>query len=988
MHNVVFAFFFLSGFSSLVFEIIWERALARVFGTTSLALSTLLTAFMAGLALGAWLGGRYARRSKRPLRAYAALELAVGLFALIVPSLLQLLPAIYGPMFRMLFEEPAAFAAIRFVTVFLILVVPTTLMGASLPFMSEWVSRTSHHFQGRVGFLYATNTLGACAGTLLAGFVLLPKLGLVATNFLFVFVNVALSGAVLLADAVLLRDVARPLDDQAVALDEALGRSTQADAVSGLTHRLVLIGFCVAGFVSMTYQVLWTRAYVIVLGSSTYSFTLILTAFLLGLGGGSALAAAFVERIRRPVAWLAATQLCLVVLATAAFALLDQLPYVLFSRLRGAIGSPQEIYLFQFFLVGALVFLPIALQGAAFPLVVRAVASLREHVAKDVARAYTVNTVGAIVGSFAAGFVLMPTLGLHGAMRLALGVNLLLALSWAIAELRDQATRRRAVLLGALSVAACACVIAAPTLDQVALTRGMFRVYTARELFNEESLARDTPEIVFYRDGISATTTVERRRNLLTLKANGKPEASDGHDMATQILVALLPMMVRSVDQPIGDERVAMVGLGSGVTAGAALQWPLKSLEVVEIEPAMVEASKFFDHVNHRPLDDPRTAIIETDGRNFLEYSRDKYDVIISEPSNPWIAGVASLFTVEHFERARGRLAEGGVFGQWVQLYEIDVENVRTIFATFTEVFPHVAAFSSMAKGSDLILIGSDRPIELPAAGFDAAWQNPVIRAELQRAGVATPWDTYGLMFMNADEIAAFSRGATLNTDDNGLLEFAAPLDLIRYDVGREYFESHYFTTDTYGDPTPHFSNFDAWHDDQRAALAIAAWRAGKRSLADQLVGADQASTLGAIAGQLTPTQRYWAARHAEDLDLAEAVLHTWPMPDTEVHRVLSEAIAQGQQQQAKLYLEHDGAPPRGGYDDERGLAYAYVLAHQGYFRQALWQIEGLEADESEVAESLVFHLLAGHVRERRRHYDAAWANFEQAAEILLGAER
>jgi spermidine synthase len=1000
LHHVVFGFFFLSGFSSLVFEVLWERSLARIFGTTSLALSTLLTAFMAGLALGAWLGGKYADRVRRPLRAYGLLEGGIGLYALLVPILLGVLPDIYGSMFDRLFDHPVAFSLLRFVTVFAILVVPTTLMGASLPFVSQWVSRVERLFQGRVGWLYATNTLGACAGCLLAGFAFLPTLGLSSTNYLFAAVNVALCVVVVVADATFLRDVApdENFDEEAAA---ALGKTIKPDQLGEAARVAIVAGFGIAGLVSMTYQVLWTRAYVIVLGSSTYSFTLILTAFLMGLGGGGAIASSFVERIRRPLAWLAGTQLGLVILAAATFRVLDDLPAVLFSRMREEIGAPEEIYLFQFLLVGALVFLPIALQGATFPLVVRALVTRRESAGLDVGRAYSVNTIGAIGGSFLAGFVLLPVLGLRVAMTVALGANLIVALTWAALEVRDRMSRRKALTFAALAIAATVAVVLGPSVNKVALTRGMFRVYWARELFDPEKFARDDPELVYYSDGVTATTSVEKRGELVTLKANGKPEASDGADMATQILVALLPMMMRTIDQPMGGEKVAMIGFGSGVTAGAALQWPLESLEVVEIEPAMLEASHFFDHVNHKPLEDDRTKVIATDGRNFLEYSNDQYDVIISEPSNPWIAGVASLFTVEHFRRAKEKLADGGVFGQWVQLYEINPTNVKRIFATFHEAFPHVQAYSSMPKGTDLILIGSDRPLPLPSEGFARAWANDITRAELRRAGVSSAWDPYGLMFMSQSEIEAFSEGARINTDDNGLLEFEAPRDLIRYDVGQKYFAERYFRTEDYGDPRAHLNGWpDAWQQSQRGELAIATWKAGKRTLADDLIGAavDRTTALAAAASRLgtrdlvaridgmTTTEKYLAVRHAEELDLDEAMVQAWPSPGSELHGLVTDPARHDKHLQAMMYLESDGEPPRSGFDGEKGLVYAWVLARRKYYRHALRQLEGLGADyDPAIVNSLPYRLLTGWVYFKRRKYEEAFEAYLAAGASLLG---
>lgn len=993
MHRIVFVFFFLSGFSSLVFEVIWERSLARVFGTTSLALSTLLTAFMTGLALGAWLGGKLADRSDRPLRTYGLLEGGVGLYALLVPWMLDLLPSVYGALFYRLFEHDVAFAAVRFLTVFLILVVPTTFMGASLPFVSQWISRSSRLFQGKVGWLYATNTLGACGGALLAGFVFLPWLGLSMTNYVFAAMNVVLCLVVVGAEATFLRTANAPsttTDEEAA--DAVFGREVTATPLGIWPRRLVVAGFGLGGLVSMTYQVLWTRAYVIVLGSSTYSFTIILSSFLLGLGGGGAVASSFVERTRRPLAWLAGTQLALATLAALAFRVLDELPEVMFDRMRKEIGSPEEIYLFQFFLVGALVFVPIALQGAAFPLVVRALVSVRDRAGIDVGKAYGINTAGAIAGSFLAGFVFMPLLGLRGGMTLALVLNLAIALVWTVTELHEAATRRKTIVLGALAVVACTAVAIGPSVDRVALTRGMFRVYWARELFDPKKFARDSPELVFYEDGVAATTTVEKRGGLVTLKANGKPEASDGADMATQILVALLPMMMRSIDHPMGGEHVAMIGFGSGVTAGAALQWPLKKLDVVEIEPAMFEASHFFDHVNNKPLEDPRTNIIATDGRNFLEYSRDQYDVIISEPSNPWIAGVASLFTVEHFERARRRLAPGGVFGQWVQLYEINPTNVKRIFATFSSVFPHVQAYSSMPKGTDLILIGSERPLDLPPEGFDTAWANDITRAELVRAGVSSAWDPYGLLFMNQTELIEFSDGARLNTDDNGLLEFAAPRDLIRYDVGQQYFSERYFSTDDYGDPREHLDEYpEGWSASQRGELAIAAWKAGKTGLADRLVHADRervlrrAATRGEVDG---PLETFFAVRHAQDLDLDEAMARTWPTPGTDMHQLVVDTARGEKHLQALMYLERDGEPPRHGFEGEKGLAYAWVLARRRYYRHALEQLDGLrKRGDPAIVDGVAFELLDGFVQSKRRRFEEAFDAYRSAAALLLAPQ-
>lgn len=987
MRNLIFVFFFFSGFTSLVFEVVWERELAQVFGTTSLALATLLTAFMSGLALGSRIGGRYADRLKSPLVVYGLLEGAIGLYAFAIPFLLDLLPSLYRVIFDAFLEDFIIFSLLRFLAVFVILVVPTTMMGATLPILSEWIAKRSRQHQGRIGLLYAVNTLGACTGCLLAGFVVLPNLGLSTTNVIFAISNLILCVVVVafarFAPAEGLEELEEidELDEDDYALF-----SLPAVPLGDVTRKVLIASFAAAGAVSMGYQVLWTRAYVIVLGSSTYSFTLILTTFLLGLAAGSAVISAKVQRIRRPALFFAGTQAAIATFAVLSFWLLDRLPEFLFERLRQEIGAPSEIFAYQFFLVGIVVFIPIFLQGMAFPLVVRAIVGERHKSGEMVGKLYAFNTVGAILGAFIAGFVLMPSVGLHRAIALTIGLNLVVAIAVGFAAGREEAARRPKFVVGGLVIVALAAFVFAPTIDRVRLTRGMFRVYWARELFDPEKLAKDDPELVFYADGLTATTSVEKRGDLVTLKANGKPEASDGADMSTQILVALAPFLLRSMDpdNAIGGEEVAMVGFGSGVTAGAALQWPLERLDVVEIEETMIDASHFFDHVNHRPLEDPRTVVYTSDGRNFLEYNDALYDVIVSEPSNPWIAGVASLFTVEHFRRARTHLARDGTFAQWVQLYEISPENVRVIFATFLEVFPDAVAFSSMPKGTDLILVGSREPFDFPVGGFERAWEVESVREELHRAGIARKSDFYGLMFMNNEELRAFANGAPLNTDDNGLLEFAAPKDLIRYNVGESFFQEHYFGDTAYGDIRPLMSAYpDGLTKDEAAELAIAEWVAGKVDLAEAILDDFGMKGPPDPFGEQDAAWEVRAALEAHRIDRLEAVRRAWPNPGSSSHTITVDALTNAKALPAMLVLEEDGQPPRGGFDGEKGLAYAYVLTELRYYRHALEQVDGLIEREDPVVETLPFELLEGFISAKRRRYERSYQSYISAGRLL-----
>lgn len=1005
MHRVVLLFFFLSGFSSLVFEVLWERMLMQVFGSTTFAISTLLTAFMAGLALGSFIGGKYAKKLKNPLMVYGLLEGSIGLYALLVPMMLKHLPSVYGLFFDVFLDNFYLFSLLRFLAVFVILILPTTLMGATLPIVSQWITRHEALFQGSIGLLYGMNTLGACAGCFSAGFILLPALGLSSTNFIFALSNFALCALVLVSRKTFLEakklQANREKKDELLESLEDIGELTRVVEIPGKNQKLALFSFALFGALSMCYQVLWTRGYVIVLGSSTYSFTVILVSFLIGLSAGSAALSLMVKRIARPLYWLGATQLLLALFATLTFFTIDRLPELLFHRLRDSVSTANEIYAFNFLLVGALVFVPTMLQGMSFPLMIRALVSDREDAGARVGNIYAFNTMGSIIGSFSAGFILLPWLGLSASMAAIITASILGAALLLLMELlgyQKQTQRtpqtRYTMLAVSLFVGATSIAMLAPPIDRVKLTRGLFRAYWARELFDAKKLKKDRPELLFYKDGITVTTSVEKRGRYVTLKGNGKAEASDGADMATQILVGLTPFIFHAVNHPdtIGQEKSVMIGYGSGVTAGGSLQWPLKSIEVIEIEEAMIKASSFFDHVNHKPLEDPRVDLIISDGRNFLEYNDNLYDVIVSEPSNPWIAGVASLFTVEHFQRAKRHLKPGGVFGQWVQLYEMDPQNVRVIFASFAQAFDHVQVFSSMPKGTDLILIGSNEPIPMPADGFQEAMKIDSVKKELHRAGIKDMYDFYGLMFMSHQEFLDFAKGAPLNTDDNGYLEFAAPKDLVRYDVGEQFFTERYHSRDDYGDPRKaleHWGDKTVWTELRVAHLARGLWKAGKYSLSkevvDEFFGDTKTERLSQIQAPFGPMDEILLVHHAESLDIDQAMAHLWPTPEHPLATMVVDAALNAKATQAIQYLESQERPTRQGYPLEKGLFYGYLLGKRGYWKFALRQLQELEKEAPEhITQNPLLWLLKGQTTTKRLRYNESYKSYLNAGKLLL----
>ncbi|MBL9008679.1 MAG: fused MFS/spermidine synthase [Myxococcales bacterium] len=861
MTLLVFLCFFFSGASGLLFEVLWTRELGLVFGSTTLAISTVLSVYMGGLALGSLIGGRLCDRrgaaelpwlSRRPLLTYAAVEAGVGLFALAVPALLAYYPQLNALLWRSVGDRYALLSLLRFLATAALLLFPTTLMGATLPLLAEYMTRPGQggragdaHGPRRdsmaepadpsdgheprsaaqhIGALFAANTAGAVFGTFLSGFVLLPRLGVTQTNYLGAAINLSLALAIALGHlrAAVLRRRNKPVQldsepepapadsaEQAAltphepVADEAPAVSASAvhrDIVlpSAAARRLSVLCYAVSGATAMVYQVLWTRALAIVIGSSVYSFTLILLAFLIGLSAGAALATRLLPLVRRPVRALAITHAATLGTALWSFYILPRLPAVFVSILRGSSFTVDELLTTQFVLAALAIAPATVAMGGVMPLTMHvytlrknrqasgdasaqparaAAAPANESIGHDVGIAYAWNTLGAITGSFAAGFFVLPELGLQRGLIVC---SLLTAGLAALLLLADRGRISR-LIAPAIIVAALLSAWLLPRWNLTHFSAGLFRISLARQVIFYED--RRQPEMLFYKDGVATTVSVEKWGKHLALKNNGKVDASNGDDMSTQIMVGLLPLLFHptALDKP---PNVAVVGYGSGVTIGAVTQFPIAHADVVELEPAVVEAGdRYFADVSHLPSRDPRVRVIIGDGRNFMTQSDQPYDVIISEPSNPWISGVSNLFTTDYWKLARSRLSDEGVFCQWAQLYELSQPNVKTLLRSFASVFPYTYVFAAEHRSSDVLLIASKRPLPLDVERLRRNFSErfPQLRAELHRAGVDQPEEVLADLLLVPDELSAYTAGALLNTDDNALIEFRAPRDLLGY---------------------------------------------------------------------------------------------------------------------------------------------------------------------------------------------------------------
>jgi len=790
------ALFFLSGATSLVYEVAWLRALLLIFGSTAFAVSTVLTAFMGGLAAGAFAGGRWADRLERPLAVYGLLEIGIGVYAVGVPLLFGALEPLYRLVWGTLHPPLFVFALVRFALSVVVLFLPTAMMGATLPVLARACARLSGSLASRVGGLYGVNTLGAFAGTVASGFILLRLVGLSATIWLTAAVNLVI-GSTALGMAVWER---RRAPAAALEPEEAAPVGASAPRTSALGRGVVLAAFAVTGFAALMLEVAWTRVLSLVFGPSVYAFAVMLAAFLVGLGLGSVVVAALIGRGgwsgERPFLALAAAAGLLAYVTLLAFHRLPGLYRSLSLPWFGSGVEPTAV-LATGLVVSGIVMLPATLaMGGLFPAALAAYGVARRSAGRDAGGLYAANGVGAILGAFAGGFVAVPLFGLQGTVIAASWLYLAVAgvLLWQVLGGRGRAWLAPA----AAAVLGVVLWSAAPPWDRLLMSTGRYGEAGSAEgaeagvpeaFADRAEEYRDRlggVEVLFYREGLMSTVLVARDRDeyyplgermvpMLSLFNNGKADASSYRDMPTQVLVAQIPLLLHPAPR-----AGLVIGLASGTTAGSALTHELESLDVVEIEAAVVEASRYFDFVSGSPLDDPRTRLTVADARTVLLLEDRAYDVIMSEPSNPWMTGVSNLFTLEFFELARSRLAEGGIFAQWLHFYSMSPENLEALLRTFHSAFPESYIFSTIAH-SDLLLVGANDPLDLDLRRLEQRLARPAVRADLRRIGVRDVAEFLARGRLGPRELAALvGADGPLNTDDNALIEYAAPLDLYR----------------------------------------------------------------------------------------------------------------------------------------------------------------------------------------------------------------
>lgn len=740
---IVLVLFFVSGVCALVYEVVWARQLSLILGVTVYATATVLAAYMAGLALGSLAFARRIDRAHNPVRTYALLEAGIGLCGLLVPLAFDAVRSLFASVGEAFGERFLLLSLFRSLVALAVLLAPTFLMGGTLPAIARYLVERRETVGWNVGLLYALNTLGGAVGVVVTGFVLIPGLGLSATTRLAVAGNLGIAVVLLLSR---IGDVGpRAGTEPAAAPTDA--PATRAAWIAGTV-------FALSGFAALAYEVIWTRVLVVHVHNSTYAFSTMLAVFLAGLVLGDALMVRFYDRVARPLLWLGGVQVAVglsVVAAALAYAPLRSLSAEILGLSRiDSWGASVSVM----FVRAALVMLPFTvLLGMTFPLVARIVCRNVAEAGRDLGNVYAANTCGAILGSLAAAFVLIPLLGMRGALLALSGLNVLLGASCWMSDVRGGPAR------AAGAGVALGCLV-------------LPHVFFPRTLFFDAF----GKGLIYYREGVADTT------GILESPTTGHRIVFYGDQRGTA------GTMTNSLNRAQGHlahllhphpRRSLQIGFGVGNTlAAASLQPEVERLDCVELSPHVRETAPYF-WTNEGVLDDPKVRLIIEDGRNYLLRTRERYDVITLEPPNVYTAGVVNLYTREFYQLAYDALREDGILSQWIAAIDHSDDDLRRMVRAVTDVFPEVTLwnmgpldeFGLDAPTGFLLVVASRGALRIDPEQLGRRMHHPALRADLVRIGLGRPADLLARFIAGDAGLRRWTASVPPVTDDRTVVD-------------------------------------------------------------------------------------------------------------------------------------------------------------------------------------------------------------------------
>ncbi|MFQ5480042.1 MAG: fused MFS/spermidine synthase [Thermodesulfobacteriota bacterium] len=764
MRALIFLLFFASGIAALAYQMVWTKLLTLVFGVTFLAVSTVLTCFFGGLALGSFLGGRWIEGHRNGFFWYGLAEILVGIYAMLFGLFLAINNSAYVYLAQTLASGFAGLTLIKFILSAILLIIPTTLMGATLPILSKTLARGTNSFAWDIGGLYSINTLGAVTGAILTAFVFIPSFGLSAIlygagilNFIIGFSAIMAGKSYGAAVEITEAPQERP------ALKNQTVDGPEGPLPSGF-NAIVLWGFALSGFTGLAYEVIWTRVLGFILTGTVYAFAVVLAVFLSGIALGSFAVSSFLDKVERrsTVVYIFSIVEVLIGLTSIALIILyDKLPSMGFYATLDLTPDWGEFIYLNFFTSFITLFIPTFLFGATFPLVCKIYDWSAKSVGKKIGNIYSLNTIGGILGSFISGFVFIPFIGMQKAIILTGGINILIGLVVAIFNPTGKNTARYAI----------------PAAGIVAMIILILGLPANMPLSLHKSLLRPGEDIIYYKEGATATVMIAERRGA-GLEASNKRLWVNGNRATAAYYEGLqinrfqgvLPMSIHP-----NPKDILVICFGSGTTFGTLSQFPVTKVDNVEIARAVIQGASYFKDANMDVLHNPVSRINIDDGRSFLAVTEKKFDVITEEPMHPALAGVVNLYTKEYYELAKAHLKKDGIISQWIPLYNLSVEDVRLMVRTFQSVFPHTSIWLA---NTDIFMIGSPEELTVDYDVIKAKLNMPNIKKLLSDIDLEDPVEFMTTFLMNEDMVAKYAGTGAVMTDNNPVVEFTGPKSL------------------------------------------------------------------------------------------------------------------------------------------------------------------------------------------------------------------
>lgn len=773
VYALVVVLFFLSGASALAYEVLWARMLSLVFGGTVFAISAVLTSFMLGLGLGSYWFGKIADRTRNCLKLYAGLEFSIAIYAGLTPLIFSAIDHLHVTIVASTQPSRPMLVALRFILAFAALLLPTIAMGATLPLISKFLIRELKEVGSRIAVLYSVNTAGAVVGCFVTGFFLIAMLGVSSSLYLIAAINTLIASAAFLlalrADkfSAVNQATESAMDSAAPDNEQALAAPQAADtdlAGSPTLSRALLWFAAISGFLALAYQVLWTRDYALLYSSTVYGFTVVVVVFLTGIAFGGAAVSFLADRIRRPLTLFALAQIGIGVYSI--FLIDVSLRIGIASWIAERLGydlrdtSWLTTTFNRFGVSSVTMLLPTFLMGCSFPLLIKLYTRSCQILGRGIGQIYGSNTLGCVLGSFAAGYLLIPLLGARTSLYIIGGLSIATGLAAAFADPKAGRTRKALVISVSLSVSGVAFAYAL-TRPPMPTRPGITRIYS------QEGIDGLVEVLEAKRNG-KRSLRVNNTRTLGSNSITGlNLQYRQGH----------LPMLLHP-----NPQDVLVIGFATGSTSGAmTLHQEVQSIDCVDIIADLKNTATFFTEANHNILEDPRFTFFAEDGRTHARTTAKKYDVIVADLFQAADAGVGSLFTTNHYRACHDRLKEGGIMCQWLSADQLSRENLDISIATFMQVFPDATLwFADVPNLKGIVgIIGTKQdPLTIDVQRLTERINEPSIKGHLAKVFYDVPQNILASYVMGNSVLQELVKGSPINTDDRPLIEFSAPKDV------------------------------------------------------------------------------------------------------------------------------------------------------------------------------------------------------------------